>query len=43
MESRDGVTCIFGPNGSGKSTLLKTLAGVVPAWEGAESPTAAPT
>jgi len=34
MESRDGVTCIFGPNGSGKSTLLKTLAGVVPAWEG---------
>lgn len=34
VESRDGVTCIFGPNGSGKSTLLKTLAGVVPAWEG---------
>ena len=34
MESRDGVTCIFGPNGSGKSTLLKTLAGVVPAWDG---------
>jgi len=34
MESRDGVTCVFGPNGSGKSTLLKTLAGVVPAWEG---------
>jgi branched-chain amino acid transport system ATP-binding protein len=34
LESRDGVTCIFGPNGSGKSTLLKTLAGVVPAWEG---------
>jgi branched-chain amino acid transport system ATP-binding protein len=34
IESRDGVTCIFGPNGSGKSTLLKTLAGVVPAWEG---------
>ncbi|TKX46455.1 ATP-binding cassette domain-containing protein [Halorubrum sp. SD690R] len=34
VESRDGVTCVFGPNGSGKSTLLKTLAGVVPAWEG---------
>ena len=34
IESRDGVTCIFGPNGSGKSTLLKTLAGVVPAWDG---------
>ncbi len=34
LESRDGVTCIFGPNGSGKSTLLKTLAGVVPAWDG---------
>lgn len=34
VESRDGVTCIFGPNGSGKSTLLKTLAGVVPAWDG---------
>jgi len=34
VASRDGITCIFGPNGSGKSTLLKTLAGVVPAWEG---------
>ncbi len=34
VKSRDGVTCIFGPNGSGKSTLLKTLAGVVPTWDG---------
>ena len=34
VRSREGITCIFGPNGSGKSTLMKTLAGVVPAWEG---------
>lgn len=28
------ITVIAGPNGCGKSTLLKTIAGIIPSWEG---------
>ncbi len=28
------IVAIFGSNGSGKSTLLKTIAGILPLWEG---------
>lgn len=31
---RGKLTAIIGPNGHGKSTLLKTIAGLLPAWNG---------